>query len=309
MLASLAALFSTTLRMATPLILASLGGMFSESSGVINIALEGIMLIGAFTAMAMTYFTGNPWIGVLAAVIVGMLVALVHAIASITFRADQIVTATAINIFATGITGFLLRLIFGDAGQSPSVQDVGTWTLPFIHKIPFVGRVIGEQIPFVYIALILVAISYWVLFKTPFGLRLRSVGEHPAAADSVGINVFKMRYIAVVMSGFFAGLAGASLSVGLLDLFVKNMSSGRGFIALAAMIFGKWTPHGALLAALLFGFADALQMLAQTLGLTFVPRQFLLMAPYILTILALAGVVGRSTPPAADGEPYIKEEV
>src|SRR6056297_1599178 len=307
MLTNLGALLSTTLRMATPLILASLGGMFSESSGVINIALEGIMLIGAFTAMAGSYFVG-PWFGVLAAVIVGMLVALVHAIASITFRADQIVTATAINIFATGITGFLLRLIFGEAGQSPSVQDVGTWTIPIINKIPFIKNVLGEQIPFVYIALGLVALSYWVLFKTPFGLRIRSVGEHPAAADSVGINVIKMRYIAVIMSGFFAGLAGASLSIGLLDLFVKNMSSGRGFIALAAMIFGKWTPHGAMLAALLFGFADALQMLGQTLGLTFIPRQFLLMAPYIVTILALAGVVGRSTPPAADGEPYIKEE-
>ena len=308
MLTNLGALLSTTLRMATPLILASLGGMFSERSGVINIALEGIMLIGAFTAMAGSYFF-SPWMGVLLAVIVGMLVALVHAIASISFRADQIVSATAINIFATGITGFLLRLIFGEAGQSPSVQDVGTWTIPIINKIPFIKNVLGEQIPFVYIALGLVALSYWVLFKTPFGLRIRSVGEHPAAADSVGINVIKMRYISVIMSGFFAGLAGASLSIGLLDLFVKNMSSGRGFIALAAMIFGKWTPHGAMLAALLFGFADALQMLGQTLGLTFIPRQFLLMAPYIATILALAGVVGRSTPPAADGEPYIKEEV
>jgi len=186
---------------------------------------------------------------------------------------------------------------------------VGTWKIPFIKNIPVIGGVFGEQIPFVYIALILVAVSYWILFKTPFGLRIRSVGEHPAAADSVGINVIGMRYIAVIMSGFFAGLAGASLSIGLLDLFVKNMSSGRGFIALAAMIFGRWTPHGAMLAALLFGFADALQMLAQTIGLTFVPRQFLLMAPYILTILALTGVIGRSTPPAADGEPYIKEEV
>ncbi|HKL12481.1 MAG TPA: ABC transporter permease [Halanaerobiales bacterium] len=308
MLTNLGALLSTTLRMATPLILASLGGMFSERSGVINIALEGIMLIGAFTAMVGSYYF-SPWTGVLLAIIVGMLVALVHAIASISFRADQIVSATAINIFATGITGFLLRLVFGEAGQSPSVQDVGTWTIPIINKIPFLKTVLGNQIPFVYIALILVAVSYWVLFKTPFGLRIRSVGEHPAAADSVGINVIKMRYIAVIMSGFFAGLAGASLSIGLLDLFVKNMSSGRGFIALAAMIFGKWTPHGAMLAALLFGFADALQMLGQTLGLTFIPRQFLLMAPYIVTILALAGVVGRSTPPAADGEPYIKEEV
>ncbi len=309
MLNNLAALLSTTLRMATPLIFAALGGMFSERSGVINIALEGIMLIGAFVAMAGSYFFGNPWIGVLGALIVGMLVALMHAIVSISFRANQVVSGTAINIFATGITGFLLRLIFGNAGQSPSVQDVGSWVIPIIKDIPFVGRVIGEQIPFVYIALIFVAISYWVLWKTPFGLRIRSVGEHPAAADSVGINVIGIRYIAVIISGFFAGLAGASLSVGLLDLFVKNMSSGRGFIALAAMIFGKWTPQGALLAALLFGFADALQMLAQTLGLTFVPRQFLLMLPYILTILALAGVIGRSTPPAADGEPYIKEEV
>jgi len=308
MLANLTALLSTTLRMATPLILAALGGMFSERSGVINIALEGIMLIGAFTAMAGSYFF-SPWIGVLGAVIVGMIIAAAHALVSISFRADQIVSGTAINIFAAGITGFLLRLIFGDAGQSPSVQDVGTWKIPFIKNIPVIGGVFGEQIPFVYIALILVAVSYWILFKTPFGLRIRSVGEHPAAADSVGINVIGMRYIAVIMSGFFAGLAGASLSIGLLDLFVKNMSSGRGFIALAAMIFGRWTPHGAMLAALLFGFADALQMLAQTIGLTFVPRQFLLMAPYILTILALTGVIGRSTPPAADGEPYIKEEV
>ena len=309
MLTNLAALLSTTLRMATPLILAALGGMFSERSGVINIALEGIMLIGAFTAMVGSYFFGNPWIGVLGAAIVGVLISLAHALVSISFRANQVVSGTAINIFAAGITGFLLRLVFGDAGQSPSVQDVGTWTIPIVKDIPFVGRVIGEQIPFVYIALILVVVSYWVLFKTPFGLRIRSVGEHPAAADSVGINVKRMRYIAVMMSGFLGGLAGASLSVGLLDLFVKNMSSGRGFISLAAMIFGNWTPQGALLAALLFGFADALQMLAQTLGLTFVPRQFLLMAPYILTILALAGVIGRSTPPAADGEPYIKEEV
>ncbi len=308
MLANLTALLSTTLRMATPLILAALGGMFSERSGVINIALEGIMLIGAFTAMAGSYFF-SPWIGVLAAVIVGMIIAAAHALVSISFRADQIVSGTAINIFAAGITGFLLRLIFGDAGQSPSVQDVGTWKIPFIKDIPVIGGVFGEQIPFVYIALIMVGVSYWILFKTPFGLRIRSVGEHPAAADSVGINVIGMRYIAVIMSGFFAGLAGASLSVGLLDLFVKNMSSGRGFIALAAMIFGRWTPQGAMLAALLFGFADALQMLAQTIGLTFVPRQFLLMAPYILTILALTGVIGRSTPPAADGDPYIKEEV
>ena len=307
MLDNLAALLNTTLRMATPLILAALGGTFSERSGVINIALEGIMLIGAFVAMAGSYYTGNPWMGILGAVIVGILISLIHAVVSISFKANQVVSGTAINIFATGITGFLLRVMFQRAGQSPSVNDVSPWTIPIIKDIPFIGRIFGEQIPFVYFALIFVALSYWVLWKTPFGLRIRSVGEHPAAADSVGINVNKIRYISVMISGFFAGLAGASLSIGLLDVFVKNMSSGKGFIALAAMIFGKYTPQGALLAALLFGFADALQMLAQTLGISVVPRQFLLMLPYVLTILALAGVIGRANPPAADGEPYDKE--
>lgn len=305
---NIVSLLNTTLRMATPLILAALGGMFSERSGVINIALEGIMLIGAFTAMAGSYYTGNPWIGVLAAVIVGIFISLIHAVVSISFKANQVVSGTAINIFATGITGFLLRVMFHRAGQSPSVTDVSPWTIPLVNKIPFIGKIIGKQIPFVYFALIFVVVSYWVLWKTPFGLRIRSVGEHPAAADSVGINVKKIRYISVMISGFFAGLAGASLSIGLLDVFVKNMSSGKGFIALAAMIFGKWTPHGALLAALLFGLADALQMLAQTIGISEIPRQFLLMLPYVLTILALAGVIGRAIPPAASGDPYDKEE-
>ncbi len=305
---NISSILSTTLRMATPLILAALGGVFSERSGVINIALEGIMLIGAFVAMAGSYLTGNPWLGVLAAIIAGILISAVHAVVSISFKANQVVSGTAINIFAVGLTGFLLRTMFHQAGQSPSVTKVSNWSIPIINKIPFIKDVIGEHIPFVYIALIFVAVSYWILWKTPFGLRIRSVGEHPAAADSVGINVIKTRYIAVLISGFFAGLAGACLSIGLLDVFVKNMSSGRGFIALAAMIFGKWTPQGALLAALLFGFADALQMVAQTIGLSFIPRQFLLMLPYIMTILALAGVIGSATPPAADGEPYEKEE-
>lgn len=305
---NIVALLSTTLRMATPLIFAALGGVFSERSGVINIALEGIMLIGAFTAMAISYLTGSPWLGVLAAMIAGIIIAALHAVVSIEFKANQVVSGTAINILALGLTGFLLRTMFKHAGQSPSVNKVKNWAIPLIKDIPVIGDIIGNHIPFVYIALVLVAVSYWVLWKTPFGLRVRSVGEHPAAADSVGINVKRIRYISVLLSGLLAGIGGASLSIGLLDVFVENMTAGRGFIALAAMIFGKWTPHGALLAALLFGFADALQMLAQTIGITFIPRQFLLMLPYILTIFALTGIIGSATPPAADGEPYDKEE-
>ncbi len=305
---SIVDLLGATLRMATPLIFAALGGVFSERSGVINIALEGIMLIGAFTAMAFSYMTGNPWVGVIAAMIAGILVAGIHAVVSIEFKANQVVSGTAINILAGGLTIFLLRAMFAHAGQSPSVNKIKNLAIPVLKDIPILGDLLFNHIPFVYIALILVAVSYWVLWKTPFGLRVRAVGEHPAAADSVGINVKGIRYVAVMISGLLAGLGGASLSVGLLDVFVENMTAGRGFIALAAMIFGRWTPHGAMFAALLFGFAEALQLFLQTMGIDIVPRQFLLMFPYVLTILALTGIVGSAKPPAADGQPYDKEE-
>lgn len=298
------ALFVSALRMASPLVFASLGGVFAERAGVVNIALEGIMLIGAFVAMAASYFLHSPWIGVVLAMLAGGLVAMILAVTSVTFKGDQVVTGVAINIFALGFTGFMLNRLFHHAGQSPVVEKLSDWTIPVIKDIPVIGDILGQHTPPVYLAFAAVILAHLILYKTPFGLRLRATGEHPRAVDTVGVDVFRMRYTALFISGMLGGLGGATLSLGLLSSFVENMTAGRGFIALAAMIFGKWTPVGAMLASLLFGYAEALQMLAQTLGLTFVPREFLLMLPYLLTMAALAGVIGRATPPAADGKVY-----
>ncbi len=297
------AVFAAALRMATPLIFAALGGIFSERSGVVNIALEGMMLIGAFTAMFVSYHTGMPWMGVLGAMGAGALVGLLHALFCVRYRANQVVIGTAINIFAGGLTVFLLRYYFGAAGTSPSVTTISDITLPLISQIPWIGRVIGRQNPLVYLALVAVVISHLVIYKTSWGLRLRAVGEHPKAADTVGVNVYRMRYLAVALSGALAGLGGTYLSIAHLSRFSENMTAGRGFIALAAVIFGKWTPLGALFACLFFGYADALQMRLQGIG---VPVQFMHMLPYLLTMVALAGFIGKSVGPKASGQPYIK---
>ncbi len=306
-------LFASTIRAATPLILAALGGIFSERSGVVNIALEGIMLIGAFFAMLISYLgvqMGLPPLvsalfGMVGAMVFGVLISMIHAIVSIRFRADQVVSGVAINILAVGLTGFLLQLIFKTSGNSPSVPNLSAMPIPGLASIPILGDIFFNQPPIVYLALIAVPLSAFVLFRTPLGLRIRAVGEHPKAADTVGINIFQLRYLGVGLSGVLAGLGGAYLSIGQLNIFTEGMTNGRGFIALAAVIFGKWNPWGALGACLLFGFADAIQISLQNAGVN-IPSDFLLMLPYILTLVALAGFIGRSRPPAAAGVPYDK---
>lgn len=280
-----------TLRAATPLLLAALGGVFSERSGVVNIALEGIMLAGAWGAVYVSFLTGSAWLGLLGAIAIGVVMAGLHAIASIKYHADQVVSGTAINLLATGFTEFMLNRVWGQGGGSPKVAS-----LPDIGPLNLI----------VYIAFGLAILSWVVLYRTPWGLRLRSVGEHPLAADTLGINVFKMRYAGVLLSGVLGGLAGAALSIGLLSRFVRGMSAGKGFIALAAMIFGNWNPIGAIGATLLFGAAQSLSTIFQLMGIEGIPSQFFNMIPYVLTMLILAGFVGKSVAPAADGVPYKK---
>jgi simple sugar transport system permease protein len=297
-------LFAAALRMATPLVYASLGGLFSERVGIINIALEGMMLTGAFSGVLATFGTGSPWLGVLASVLVGGLLGLLHALLTVKFAGNQIVSGTGINLFALGFTAYMSQIVWGSRGASPSVQGLGPISIPLLRDIPIVGEIIGNQTPLVYIALVIVVLSYIVLFKTPAGLRIRAVGEHPAAADTAGVDVYRTKYLYVMVGGMLAGLGGAFLSLGHLDLFVLGMTGGRGFIALAAMILGGWTPFGALGASLLFGFADALQMRLQSVGA--LPSQIVLIIPYVLTILVLAGFVRKRIPPS-DYKPYEKD--
>jgi ABC-type uncharacterized transport system permease subunit len=296
----------STIRTATPLVLAALGGLFSERSGVINIALEGKMLAGAFTAAAVTYAAdtklglgaASPWLGLLAGLLAGLFIAAIYAVSCIKFKADQVVSGAAINIVMIGVPGFLSGALFLSSGSTPQ--------LPKDHLLP--------QHPAVYAIaiLVLVAIVWYVLYKTPFGLRLRSVGEKPEAADAAGVSVSRLRYSGVLIAGMLAGLGGAYLSIGQSSLFTRNMTAGRGFIALAALIFGKWRPVETLLACLLFAFTEAasiqLQGLLKLPSGEDIPVQFINMVPYVLTIVVLAGFIGTSRPPRALGVPYQKEK-
>jgi general nucleoside transport system permease protein len=292
------AFFLQTLRITIPYFLPSLGASFSEKGGVVNIALEGILLVGAFGTTVGVYYTQSVLIGMICGMSAGLLVAYMHCIASITFKADQIVSGIAINLFAVGITKFFCKIIFNSSSNSARIVGLETFNIPLLSSIPILNN------PFITLCIILLILSYYVMYKTKFGLRLRAVGENPQAADSLGINVDRIRYAGVLISGIFAGLGGAWLAFDQ-HSFTDGMSAGRGYIALAAMIIGKWNPIGALGACLIFGFAESVSIQLQG---TTVPTQFIQMLPYVLTVIVLAGFIGRSVPPAADGIPYEKNE-
>ncbi|HSM58733.1 MAG TPA: ABC transporter permease [Candidatus Sulfomarinibacteraceae bacterium] len=295
------AVLSATLRQSTPLVLGALCGLYGERAGVINIGIEGQMLFAAFIGFMANVYIGNLFIAVLMGVLAGALLGLFLAYMSVTLKMDQIIGGTVINILAFGLTGYFYTQGLTTQGK---LQPIALGPLA---DLPLVGPVLFNNPPITYLTLLIVALTHYVIFYTRWGLRTRAVGEHPRAADTVGINVYKMRYMNVIIGGALAGLAGAYLSLEAVGSFERAMTNGRGFVALAVMIFGKWTPIGSWGAALLFGFATALQTQLQFMGQLEIPHQFIGMLPYVLTIVVLAGFVGRARPPAADGIPYEKE--
>ncbi|MBN4062661.1 ABC transporter permease [Alkaliphilus sp. AH-315-G20] len=325
MLESLAFIIGTTLMYSTPLIFTALGGVISENSGVINIGLEGMMTMGAFVGATVAYFTGNPWLAFLAAGLAAALLALLHAVASVTYSANQVVSGIAINFLGPGIALFLSRMFFDGATMTKPIPLGGTMPRPFHNLFIWLsenlsgtaGRMfesnsvidlIFDQDATVFIALISVFAVWFVLYKTKIGLRIRAVGEHPKSADTLGINVTKIRYFCVMASGMFAGFGGAALSIAIVANFRQTLVSGHGFIALAAMIFGKWKPQGAMWACMLFGAANALVVFfGRAASPIQISQQLLSMLPYILTLIVLTGIVGRANAPKALGVPYEKD--
>lgn len=308
---TLSLLFST-IRLATPLVWAAIGGLYSERSGVINIALEGLMLAGAFTAAAVTFYTHSPWAGLGAAMLSAALFALLLAGVCIRFKANEVVAGTGINILFLGLPAVLSGALFLSSGSTPQIpKEELLPTLSQFLPVATQWRILTDVSIISLLALLVVGVTSYVLQRTPFGLRLRSVGENPEAADAAGIRVNRIRYLAVVLSGVLAGVGGAYLSIGQSSLFTRNMTAGRGFIALAALIFGKWRPVQTMLACVLFGFADALTIQMQGVvklpSGEDVPVQFIQMIPYLVTIVVLAGFIGQSRAPGALGVPYDKE--
>lgn len=303
---NLTGMLSSSLVRSTPIALAALCGVISERSAVINIGIEGIMLMAAQAAVVFATLTQNLYIGLFAAILIGGLVAAFHAYLVIRFKVDQTVSSVAINIFGAGATSFISSRFM--QGATDTLNNSGTFpiiSIPVFSKIPILGPVLFENNLIVYLTIILVFALHILLYYTPWGLRTRAVGEHPKAADTLGINVYLTRYVNVILGGMIAGLGGAYFTIGSVGRFDEVMTAGKGFIGLAAMIFGNWNPIGAFTSSLIFGFADSLQVKLQILRVP-IPSEFLLMAPYIVTMIILTGVVGRATPPAADGQPYDK---
>ncbi|MGG7644967.1 ABC transporter permease [Rhodovulum sp. YNF3179] len=318
--ATILQILDSTLRLAAPLLLACLAGLFSERSGIFDIGLEGKMLASAFFSAAVAAVTGSVWLGLLAGTAASLVLALIHGLASITFRGNQLISGVAINFLASGLTAFIGQSWFGLGGQTPALSGDGRFArleLPFaetLSGVPVIGPVYAELISghtlLVYIAVLAVPATWWVLFRTRFGLRLRAVGENPAAVDTAGVSVTGQRYWAVMICGLLCGLAGAYLATGMAAGFVRDMTAGKGYIALAALIFSKWRPWYALWACLLFGLLEAIGIRYQNIdvaGIGTIPVQFMQALPYILTVVILAGFVGRAIPPRAGGQPYVKE--
>jgi len=317
--ATLLQVLDSTVRLATPLLLACLAGLFSERAGIFDIGLEGKMLMAAMLSAAVAYVSGSVWLGLLAGVGASMLLAALHGLASITFRGNQLISGVAINFLAAGLSVLIAQDWFSQGGRTPSLMAGARFepiTLPFADAmggVPVIGPVYqqlisGHTLP-VYLAFLCVPLTWWVLYRTRFGLRLRAVGENPAAVDTAGISVVGLRYAAVMICGLLCGIAGAYLATALQAGFIKDMTAGRGYIALAALIFAKWRPWYALGACLLFGFLQAIALRFQSIdlgGIT-IPVQVMDALPYILTVVILAGFVGRAIPPRAGGEPYVKE--
>ncbi len=304
---NLTGMLVSSLVRATPIALAAIAAIYSERSGVVNIGIEGMMLAGAFSGVVIASVTGNQLAGVIAGVLTGVLMAALHALLSIRYKVNQIISGTVIIILAVGLTSYLQRALLNEYPDLNSPGPaVAALAIPGLWRIPVIGPILFNQSPFIYLLFLLVILTQVLLYKTRWGLRLRSVGEHPRAADTLGVNVFRMRYAAVLISGAISGLAGAYLSVGAAGRFNEGMTAGKGFLGIAAMIFGNWNPGGALLGSLIFGFFDSWQEKLSLLQVG-VPVDLLGMAPYIATMIVLAGVVGRSRMPAADGTPYEKE--
>ncbi|SCL61641.1 ABC transporter permease [Micromonospora chersina] len=294
-----------TFILALPLIFGALAGVLCERSGVVNVAIEGQLLMGAFSGALFGSISGSVWVGLVAAAIGGALISLLLAVFAIRYLVDQVVMGIVLNLLAVGVTGFLYeRLMQTDATKYNSAPRFSNWEIPLLKDIPLIGPALFRGNIFLYLGLLLVLVIHIALFRTRWGLRTRSVGEHPTAADTLGVKVLRLRYRNVLMAGLVAGVGGASYTLALYS-FTKNMIGGKGFIALAALIFGRWSPTGALLAALFFGFADQLATYLGAIGSS-IPSQFLAMLPYLATILAVAGLVGKVRAPAADGKPYIK---